>query len=440
MCFYFSHNLAHGHGLSPTMSGPPYTIDNEDPLLFFDPLESATDFGSTSTSMSVDTDESNLEMGKGKGKALSQPVPILLPGERGFNVLGDHDTSFSPPWSASSSYDEPPETPVVGSSSPSSPTFTLGSFTSVWQHSSPDSGDALLVGTSPGWKGKAKASSAEDDCNSPPSIPPLTFTPMNTAFDQAPPPSGISLTSPLLDNVHESQPGPSTPNLPNTSQPVALRTNPSIAQLKSARRHSFSHPRTRTLSAASSMSKLKLKLGASSTNTFTRKLLSKKGVEASGISADHVPASISQPLAIGSGSSNLSYDQALIADPAALQVLLKVKGRSYSSPYPISILDIIPPTSQDVFLPIPIPSSPPRNHFDEKLPRELKLKVLWSLVELYEIEHQTAIDNSQWTSLKASSSKNRWVGKDKAISYLIRLSRVRRQFLVPPPAIIEGFD
>ncbi|KAJ8084671.1 hypothetical protein PM082_003446 [Marasmius tenuissimus] len=407
------------------MSGP-HSIDNEDPLLFFDPLESATDFGSTSSSMSVQMDESNLEMGKGKGKAVSQPVPIMLPGERGFSVLDDCGISFSSPWPASSSYSEPPETPVVGRSSPSpsSPTFTLGSFTSVWQHSSPESGNALLVGTSPGWKGKAKASSAEDDSDSPPTIPPLTFAPMNTAFDQAPLPSGISLSSPLLAHVHESQSGHSTPG---ASQPIALPPDASTVQHKSIRRHSFPHSRTRSLSAAS-LSKLKHKLGASSTSAFTRKLLSKKVAESSGISADHIPASISQPLDIG--SSNLNYDKVFITDPAAFHALLKAKGRSQSSPYPLSILDIIPPTSQDVFLPIaiPIPSIPPRNHFDEKLPRELKLKIVRSFVELYEFEHQSAIDKGHWTSLKASSSKNRWVGKDKAIVHLVRISRVSREW------------
>jgi F-box/leucine-rich repeat protein 2/20 len=98
-----------------------------------------------------------------------------------------------------------------------------------------------------------------------------------------------------------------------------------------------------------------------------------------------------------------------------------LKGsRSYSSPFPISALDIIPSVPTNVFIPIPIV---PRNFFDELLPRELRLKVLSSLVALREAEQERSVREGQWTVLRASSLKNRWVGKDKGIRELVKLSR-----------------
>ncbi|KAL0580672.1 hypothetical protein V5O48_001312 [Marasmius crinis-equi] len=387
----------------------PRSIDNDDPLLFFDPLESTNDLEFPSTSMPVEVGESNIEMGKGKGKAASQPVPIMVPGESSFSTLDAYGVSISPQWSVSSSFHEPPGTPIVASSyaTPSSPTFTLGSFTSVWQHSSPESGNAMLVGTSPGGKGKGRANVEDDEIGSPPVIPPLTFSPMNTTFDHAPSSSGISLSYPLSAYIHDSQPAQPTPDTSNAHRTLVSMTDASVLQ------HS----------AASSMSKLRQKLGTSSPSSLTRKLLSKKVPDSDVLGASSSTV-ITQPLDIG--VSNLTSDEPFIADVTTFHGHLKVKGRSNSSPYPPSILDIVP--SQDVFLPIaiPIPFKPPRNHFDEKLPRELKLKVLQSLVVLYESEHQTAIDNGQWTALRAASSKNRWVGRDRAISHLARLSRVSK--------------
>lgn len=100
---------------------------------------------------------------------------------------------------------------------------------------------------------------------------------------------------------------------------------------------------------------------------------------------------------------------------------LKGKGRSLSSPFPLSALDIIPTVPQDVFTPIPII---PRNFFDEVLPRELQLRVFLSLISLHEIEHERTILDGEWSVSRASSSKNKWVGREKGFRELVKFSRV----------------
>lgn len=100
---------------------------------------------------------------------------------------------------------------------------------------------------------------------------------------------------------------------------------------------------------------------------------------------------------------------------------LKGKGRSYSSPLPLSALDIIPTVPTDIFTPIPIV---PQNFFDEVLPRELRLRVLFCLLELHEAEHERAVKYGRWSVSLASASKSKWVGKDRGVRELIKFSRV----------------
>ncbi|KAF9270777.1 RNI-like protein [Marasmius fiardii PR-910] len=402
-----------------------HVIDNDDPLLFFDPLESGSDFGFPSSSTSMEARKSSTEAGKGKGKTTSSPVPIMVPSEPGSSTLDDFSLSLSPSWSISSSFREPPGTPIVTSSSPtpSSPTFTLGSFTSAWQNSTPDSDQSLLAGSSLGGKGKERASVVEDE--PPITIPPLTFSPIATKFDQVPTSSGISLSYPLPAYIQGSE-----SNVANASPTQTTITNASPVQQHLLRRHSVTHSRSRSITATTSIHKFKLKLGSSTkihSSTLTRKLLNKKVESTSHFSAD--PFSISVPNSLDVGTPEfVPNNETFLSEAAAYHGQLRNKGRSHSSSYPPSILDIISPTSPDLFLPIalPLPLKTRRNCFDEKLPRELKLKVFACLVELCETEHRSAIDKGNWTALKAASSKNRWVGKDRAIRQLVKLSQVSK--------------
>ncbi|KAF9055955.1 RNI-like protein, partial [Panaeolus papilionaceus] len=102
---------------------------------------------------------------------------------------------------------------------------------------------------------------------------------------------------------------------------------------------------------------------------------------------------------------------------------LKTKTRSKSSPYPTSALDFIPVTSSDVFQPLPLII---RNYFDLILPRELRLAILRSLIHVHEADLQRAIEEGRFNMAKAASSRGRWVGRDKGIRELFKLSRVSR--------------
>lgn len=104
------------------------------------------------------------------------------------------------------------------------------------------------------------------------------------------------------------------------------------------------------------------------------------------------------------------------------QRFLKAKGRSNSSPLPFSALDFVPIVTTDIFQPLPLYI---RNYFDEILPTELRLDILRSIIYLHEQDYERAVDDGRWSVGRASSMKNAWVGKDKGIRELFRLSRVR---------------
>jgi F-box/leucine-rich repeat protein 2/20 len=113
----------------------------------------------------------------------------------------------------------------------------------------------------------------------------------------------------------------------------------------------------------------------------------------------------------------ISFDS--LTSPAA--GALAVPGRSFSLPYPQSFLDIIAPECSDIFTPF---STVIPNHFAE-LPSELQLRIFSSLVVLHELEHARCEAQAQWTALKASSSRNRWVGQEQGMRELVKFSRVR---------------
>ncbi|KDR85658.1 hypothetical protein GALMADRAFT_53752 [Galerina marginata CBS 339.88] len=114
--------------------------------------------------------------------------------------------------------------------------------------------------------------------------------------------------------------------------------------------------------------------------------------------------------------------QAFIHSPAP-RPSLRTKVRSKSSPYPISVLDFIPNTSPDIFQPLPIVIP---NYFDLILPKELRLHILGALLESHEQDYLRYVRDGRLSVAKASSSRGRWVGKDKGVRELVKLSRVSK--------------
>ncbi|KAF8910067.1 hypothetical protein CPB84DRAFT_1812807 [Gymnopilus junonius] len=102
---------------------------------------------------------------------------------------------------------------------------------------------------------------------------------------------------------------------------------------------------------------------------------------------------------------------------------LKTKVRSKSSPYPISVLDFIPNASTDIFQPLPIVIV---NYFDHILPEELRLSILRALRDSHEQDYLRLIEEGRLSFGKAISSRARWVGRDKGLRELFKLSRVSK--------------
>jgi len=295
-----------------------------------------------------------------------------------------------------------------------------------------------------------------------PTLPPLQFSPTSFGYSKADWPSPGLITPTPGPSSYGSGYGSvieSNINLTLATENEVLSQSPPILRRMPSRRRSFSNLSiysTRSM-AALSMSRVKVKLGTSKgPGNLARKLLfrSRPGSSAS---SPPTPGTTTPrrnffdtDFAVGQGNCLMPWrndykSQARDVPPVPYLDLeaklneqtlpvyrrsqkaaeLKGKGRSYSSPLPLSAFDIIPSVPTDNFTPIPII---PRNYFDEVLPRELRLRVLSLLIDLHEAEHDRAIKEGDWTVMRASSSKNRWVGKDKGMRELIKFSRVS----IPP--------
>ena len=103
------------------------------------------------------------------------------------------------------------------------------------------------------------------------------------------------------------------------------------------------------------------------------------------------------------------------------RMLLKGQSRFVLSPQPLSALDFVPITSADIFQSFPIVI---QNYFDLSLPKELRLQIFRDLVHVHEREHLRLVSSGRFTATKASYSRSRWVGRDRGIRELFKLSRV----------------
>lgn len=462
-----------------------HDIDNEDNLFDFDSCEESTLSAFTippamSAPQSISSDDHNaraipshdhpstseevFEPDKGileiwdKGKGVTEPMLIRA----AVAAAHDHFEASGP----STSRDSRRSLLLT----PLTPSY-LNQYTSLYNDSQQNffpsitqDMDSSNIGASPSngktaWKGKEK--------ELPPVLPPLTFSP--TAFDYDPSP----WTSP-----HISSPGPSSyasshglstvsavsPEANARISDVPARSmmtpdfheTPPLKRMPSRRRSlsSLSVHSTQSL-AARSMSRIKLKLGSSRTppGNIARKLLFRRPTEpvvsrfeypkaqTPGGADSDVNASTPDPWRTSFKVDELDSTIARLSN-LRLQdthmipqnfhysaTHLKHKGRSQSSPFPISPLDYIPVTSADIFTPFPLIV---RNYFDDVFPKELRLQILASLITLHEADYRRAIEENRWSIAKASSSKGKWVGRDKGIRELIRLSRVRRAYIHSP--------
>ncbi|KAI0828906.1 RNI-like protein [Trametes gibbosa] len=275
-------------------------------------------------------------------------------------------------------------------------------------------------------------------------------------YDQSPQTAGPSSYGSGFSAIGESEQSSS----PETTPVASPETAAPIEEVAVRRRtlSNVSLRSTRSLSALS-LSKVKVKFaGTKSPGNIARKLRFKKGdstpdVHDARAVSPIVDTDLPGAAEIGRGSCFLPWARDLkgrtippqgtlvdidvglsgpigtvspllrIGPPSELAIL-RSKGRSYSSPFPLSSsspLDIIPVTQTDLSEPVRIKVP---DYFDEYLPLELKLEVLKILVELHEAEHLRLVASERWTARKAA--RNRCVGAEKGMMDLLKLSRVSK--------------
>jgi F-box/leucine-rich repeat protein 2/20 len=451
-------------------------IDNEFHLFHFDdytgsPSLSTTLHSASSLDFSAATMPSHddlptseepgeqIEEVAGKGKGVTQPMPIRAPMAVVHDLFDMSNSDADLPSTSRNSHQSLFLPPL--SSMPSSPLFDDNPHDFYLDTQNlPSASESGLDR----WKGKGKEEQL-------PILPPLSFSPTEFGYGQASSPSlALVLSSPgpssYGSNYGLSTTFSTTNNEPEVSESVGLpasRTVPTLSHGDVGNRPAIKRipTRSRSLSnlsiystrslAARSMSRIKLKFSRPNTpSNLTRKLLSRRTTDKSddcssplttvnqtpGVDAvdagmnsfpsqwrthfkvDEIDATIAQV-------SSPRFPAADPRPPCCHPSPLMHKGRSKSSPFPLSALDYIPVTTTDIFSPIPVVI---RNYLDELLPQELRIQILASLVILHEMDHLRAIKEGRWTVAKASSSRNRWVGRDKGIRELVRLSRVSSSF------------
>ncbi|OAX42107.1 RNI-like protein [Rhizopogon vinicolor AM-OR11-026] len=435
-------------------------LDNEEVLFDFDPYEPPSRRSNQDGALDIiqriiRMDESgqhdrepDVMLGKGKGPSLPISIPAASSGPDSSVI----SRGLPPNLEGSSS--QPPFIPVTGEHK--SDSAKEANFLALEDHDilllpseSPSNDDCTFMNASLPSKGKEKELAY--------TLPPFSFSSSDLECRTIDWPSsepGTSTAGPSsYGSTHSSPPRASPSGLSQTSPQVAensTQQQPELTRVPSRRRSlsSLSIHSTHSI-AARSMSRIKVKLGSSpnSPGNLARRLLFRNKGDAAATSIDLNPAgSVSDPclgdiVSAGQGlaswkgpdffsphldfpSDTRPHVQRSISGLESLGTLKgKGKVRSYSSPFPQYVLDIIPHDNSDVFVPLPVTL---RNLFDEVLPRELKLQVFSALISLHEAELQRWKQSGQWTVLRASSSKHRWAGRDRGMRELVKLSRVSK--------------
>jgi F-box and leucine-rich repeat protein 2/20 len=407
-----------------------------------------------------------------KGKGVSQPMLI-----RRMANHDQHDTfalSLESSFSSGTSLRFDPTfslSPLTSSSTPNSPNSSIEPGHVTLDLSLPSDPHLPITDVNfPGFadhssvgKGKAR----EHTTSLPPVLPPLLFS------------STLSSDNEWSQFLQSSVPGPSSYNSsaamtydsPIQTTPFDLRPsdNPmnssssndgfmSIIRRPPSRRHSFSNLSVHSRHSVTAQSLYRAKVKSRSASNIARKLLFRKRSDtlelSSGGSVAHPNGTANNDLPVsprvGQSScflpgcvdlKNMIDDDAFASVPAidfsnvtslyaqsafpkpTDTTNVKTKGRSYSSPFPLtsSPLDIISFPEVSISSPVRVD-----NHdlFDELLPRELKLHILSLFVASYEADFLQLITGKKWTAIKASSVRNKWVGRDKGVRELIKLGRV----------------
>jgi hypothetical protein len=346
---------------------------------------------------------------------------------------------------------------------PNSPHFDFFSLpkSSGWQRSRTlsmdDQPESLPIagGSSPVAIGKGKARAVD-----PPVLAPLAFTPMEVGYGRVDWPTPSSVSGPISGSM-ASRYSHNEPVVPPSQNGTAPDHPHEIATPSHRRSLSDLSVHSTNSSTTPSLSKIRLKLSSPKTSTFGKRLLFRKSRESASpfstisTSASHGATPSNRAIdpdtftiEVGHGGGCLSpcigdvrLGPCTPVDPVATVrespypsftpsreiAALKPKTRSYSSPFPLSTVhqhsSSVPVATASTPVPIVV-----HNYFEEWLPRELQVYVLSLFVRLHEFERSILQLGNTWTVRKAESAKYRYLGFDKGIRELVKLSRVRQVF------------
>ncbi|KAI0073961.1 RNI-like protein [Panus rudis PR-1116 ss-1] len=323
-----------------------------------------------------------------------------------------------------------------------------------------------FIASSSSGKGKAR--------ELPPSLPPLSFSSAEFSYGSSNWPSeagpssyGSNCSSAVAGSPESgtSEPSPSAgvlnspPSSPavdqgtssETSSPAPSSGNDGNSRVPS-RVRSLSNISMRSRKSFSNLSISKTKLRAVNSGTFAKKLFNRKrdSPPSSPLSDFSAPEpELPRTDSIDEGSNlllRLTGPRTPVATPVVETDVvwgtinptfrtprpnegtpIRTKGRSYSSPLPLpsNVFDIVPLAPADIFSSEP-EIQPTPDYFDDYLPHELKLHIFAVLVDLFKVEHERRIDHGKWSANKAGSLRNKWVGRDKGLRELFKLSRVSK--------------
>lgn len=388
---------------------------------------------------------------KGKRAAVpgaSEPmsIPLAEDAQREPDIFS---LSFAGVGSPSSRYD-----PRLSCGSPTSQPAAFGDVESICQVSADDEA------AGGGGKGKGR--------ELPPTLPPLSFSPTQfsyeTEWSSTAGPSSYESSGYSLMGDAESSPGsPSPSSIDRASDSTSAPSTPALSHAPTTgapRRRTISNVSRHSLRSLStpSLPKMKAKFATSkgASGTLARKLLFKKSPPTSPrashadldstILDPQVPADLTDLQFPSPGCCVIPWSREMQSrSPLASPVVeintvwgvvdsqrvprsslpVRTKGRAYSSPLPLPSFnfdDIVPLAPADLYE-VP-PERDQTSYFEDYLPHELKLHILVALVDLHQAEFEKRVADGKWTAHKASSSRSKWVGRDKGVRELFKLSRV----------------
>lgn len=368
-----------------------------------------------------------------KGKSPSDPVPI----QSKFEKLPHDVSEFSGSWHSGSD-DCPTASTSTSYGTPlqvSSP-FDFAFETETDDVDMADSGMSDSQLTVLG-KGKGRA----------PILPPLELVPSDFGITGADWPSTLEIGSATSSSSFATENSSAPARVlapPEPVTPISLDFSDiqrlDLARVPSRRRSlsNLSMYPTSSFKSLSSKPRIKVKLGSSKSPSNLARSLLLRSRTATQISSSSVLDNDSSIVPLASQSdfecqTQIAFDAVLCDLKSPVPPLVFI-GSDYDAPFTVALAghkysSSLPTYTKGLFPRVPIADSvsvetQSVSYFGKILPREIKIKILSLIPMLHQESHDQLVAEGEWTSIKACSSRHRWVGSHQGVRELVKLSRV----------------